>query len=41
MGHDEANMHRIKETTEFVKASKNKKKEEKKKDKRNMLGLND
>ncbi|WP_292468042.1 hypothetical protein [Methanolobus sp.] len=41
MGNDETNMHRIKEVTEFVKTSKNEKKEEKNKDKKNILGLND
>ncbi|WMW21565.1 hypothetical protein RE476_09210 [Methanolobus mangrovi] len=41
MGNDEANMNRIKEVTEFVKASKKEKKEEKNMDKKNILGLND
>ncbi|WP_319506312.1 hypothetical protein [uncultured Methanolobus sp.] len=41
MGNDEANMYRLKEVTEFVKTSKNEKKEEKNKDKKNILGLND
>lgn len=41
MGHDETNLHRMKEVNEFVKERKAEKKEEKKKDKRNILGLND
>ncbi|SFM67801.1 hypothetical protein [Methanolobus profundi] len=41
MGHDETNIHRLKEVDEFVKTKKSEKKEEKKKDKRNILGLND
>lgn len=41
MGNDESNMHRLKEVNEFVKTNKKEKKDEKKKDKRNILGLND
>lgn len=41
MSHDETNLHQLKEATEFVKRSKKAKKDEKKKDKRNILGLND
>ncbi len=41
MGDDEANIHRLKEVTEFVKMSKKEKEDEKKKEKRNILGLND
>ncbi|WP_340820189.1 hypothetical protein [Methanolobus sp. WCC4] len=41
MGHDEADIHRIREVTEFVKKTKNEKKVAKRKDKHNILGLND
>jgi hypothetical protein len=41
MGNDETNLHRLKEVNGFVKTNKKERKEEKKKDKRNILGLND
>lgn len=41
MGNNETDMHRLKEVNEFVKSNKKGKKEDRKKDKRNILGLND
>lgn len=41
MKQDETSIHRLKEVNEFVKTSKKQKKDEKNKDKHNILGLND